>query len=122
ERLAEAGIAVSAFVDPEPRQLDALAAIGEDVVSGFEINTDAYTRARGESEARMLVERMAEVARHGHGLGFRVYAGHGLTAANVHAIATLPHMEELNIGHWLISRAVIVGLREAVREMLAAMG
>jgi pyridoxine 5-phosphate synthase len=65
---------------------------------------------------------MHAAAEQGRAAGFHVYAGHGLTTANVGPVAALPHMEELNIGHWLISRAVYVGLAEAVREMLAAMG
>ena len=125
-RLAAAGIGVSVFVDPDPRQVEALAAIahlGAETgarLTGFEINTDAYARAAGETRRREL-ERVAKAARRGGELGLHVYAGHGLTTANVGAIAAVPEVEELNIGHYLVARAVIVGMAEAVREMLAAM-
>jgi len=64
---------------------------------------------------------MRDFAARGHALGLHVYAGHGLTAENVGPVAALPHMEELNIGHFLIGRAVMIGIEAAVREMLAAM-
>lgn len=120
-RLRDAGIAVSLFLDPHPEQIERLAEIGSDVVEGFEINTDAYTRSSG-LDSELHVTGMRAAAEQGHAAGFRVYAGHGLTTSNVGPVAALPQMEELNIGHWLISRAVFVGLAEAVREMLAAMG
>jgi len=124
--LAGRGGVVSLFVDPDPRQVEALAAIahlGAETgarLTGFEINTAAYARAAGETRRREL-ERVAKAARRGGELGFHVYAGHGLTTANVGAIAAVPEVEELNIGHYLVARAVIVGMAEAVREMLAAM-
>ena len=121
ERLARAGVAVSLFLDPDARQLEALAALGTGAVSGFEINTDAYTRAAEAVERDRLVRVMRAVAEQGHALGFRVYAGHGLTAENVGPVAALPHMEELNIGHFLVGRAMMIGMAAAVREMLAAM-
>jgi pyridoxine 5-phosphate synthase len=120
-RLADAGVAVSVFVDPDPRQVEMLAELGEDAVTGFEINTDAWTRAVDEAAREPLLRAMRLVAEQGHAAGFRVYAGHGLTTANVGPVARLPHMEELNIGHFLIGRAILVGLAAAVREMLAAM-
>jgi pyridoxine 5-phosphate synthase len=120
-RLRDGGVAVSLFLDPHPEQIERLAEIGAGTVEGFEINTDAYTRSSGlDSELHLAGMRAA--AEQGHAAGFRVYAGHGLTTANVGPVAALPQMEELNIGHWLISRAVFVGLAESVREMLAAMG
>ena len=119
-RLRGAGIAVSLFLDPHPAQLERLAEIGAGAVEGFEINTDAYTRSSGlDSELHLAGMRAA--AEQGQASGFHVYAGHGLTTANVAPVAALPHVEELNIGHWLISRAVFVGLAAAVREMLVAM-
>ena len=123
ERLAAAGVDVSLFLDPDPRQLDRLAGLGAkgtSGVSGVEINTDAYTRAAA-AEREPHLAALRAVADHGHGLGFRVYAGHGLTTGNVGPVAGLPHMEELNIGHFLVGRAILVGMAEAVREMLAAM-
>jgi len=119
-RLRDAGVAVSLFLDPHPAQLERLAEIGAGAVEGFEINTDAYTKSSGlDSELHLTGMRAA--AEQGQAAGFRVYAGHGLTTANVGGVAALPHLEELNIGHWLISRAVFVGLGTAVSEMLAAM-
>jgi len=116
DRLAAAGIEVSVFVDPDPRQLERLAALREGGVSGFEINTDRYTR--GEAGQLELIQR---IAADGATTGLRVYAGHGLTTTNVGAIAAVPEIEELNIGHALVARAVLVGMTTAVREMLAAM-
>jgi len=120
-RLREAGIAVSLFLDPHPEQIEQLTEIGSGLVEGFEINTDAYTRSSG-LDGELHLTGMRAAAEQGRAAGFRVYAGHGLTTRNVGPVAALPQMEELNIGHWLISRAVFVGLAEAVREMLAAMG
>lgn len=119
ERLRGTGIAVSAFIDPDERQVAALAALTRDAFSGYEINTDAYTRAPGEAAAPEI-ERVRRIAALGPPLGFAVYAGHGLTADNVAPVAAVPEIEELNIGHALVSRAVLVGLDRAVREMLAA--
>ena len=119
ERLSAAGIAVSVFVDPAPEQLARLADLAG-VVGGFEINTDAYTRG-GELDRELHLAGMRAAAEQGHELGLCVYAGHGLTTGNVGPVAALPWMEELNIGHFLVARAVIVGMTEAVREMLAAM-
>ncbi|MEM9557775.1 MAG: pyridoxine 5'-phosphate synthase [Acidobacteriota bacterium] len=124
ERLASAGIDVSLFLDADPHQLDALAALDREAVPGFEINTDAYTKAvlGGASDApRAELDKILRVAADGESAGLRVYAGHGLTTANVGTIAAVPQIEELNIGHWLVSRAAIVGLAASVQEMLAAM-
>lgn len=125
-RLTSAGVAVSIFLDPEVRQVDALTDLahrGREIgarLVGFEINTDAYTRAEGEARQRELA-RVCEVAALGAERNLAVYAGHGLTTANVGPVAAVPAVEELNIGHWLVARSVMVGMAEAVREMLAAM-
>lgn len=119
-RLSGAGIAVSLFIDPDPAQLERLAELGTGAIDGFEINTDAYTRSGG-LDRELHLAGMRAAAEQGRAAGFHVYAGHGLTTGNVGAVAALPHMEELNIGHWLVSRAVFVGMTEAVREMLTAM-
>jgi pyridoxine 5-phosphate synthase len=131
EQLAAAGIVVSAFVDPDPAQIDALARLsaagspgGASWIEGLEINTDAYTRAAlagSEADLAKELEKVREAAVLTVARGFRLYAGHGLTAANVGPIAALPGMEELNIGHSLVARSVALGLPGAVREMLAAM-
>lgn len=118
-RLSAVGIEVSLFLDPDPEQLAILAELEAGTVRGFELNTDAYTRAPAPAEAEL--EAIRQVARRGAELGFRVFAGHGLTTANVGPVAAIPEIEELNIGHWLVSRAALVGLAESVREMLAAM-
>lgn len=111
------GIAVSIFIDPDAAQLEPL--LGLENVLGFEINTDAYTRASGDDQQRELddLTRFAESASAGDLLAF---AGHGLTTDNVGPVAAVPQIEELNIGHWLVSRSVMVGLGEAVREMQKA--
>jgi len=138
ERLAAAGIAVSAFVDADERQIELLARIasGEHprpaatpgpprLIAGLELNTDAYTRATLSGMPDLVdreLEKLRAAARLAVERGFHLYAGHGLTAANVGPVAALPHMEELNIGHALISRAVLVGIDAAVKEFLGAMG
>lgn len=119
------GIAVSLFVDPDTEQVQAIGGLpGRAVrwISGFEINTDAYTRSRDPMEAVLQLDKVAQAAALGRGLGLHLYAGHGLRTDNVGPVAALPGMEELNIGHFLVSRAVLVGMDAAVREMLAAMG
>jgi pyridoxine 5-phosphate synthase len=122
ERLAAAGIAISLFVDPDPRQIQALISLKDIGVTGFEINTDAYTRADDPAALEAEVRQITEVVEQGRGAGLQAYAGHGLRTDNVGPIAAIPGMEELNIGHFIIARAVIVGIDAAVREMLAAMG
>jgi pyridoxine 5-phosphate synthase len=117
-RLAAAGILVSAFVDPEPRQISRLAELKPAGVAGFEINTDRYTRTGGDPSE---LKRIVECAELGERAGLEVYAGHGLTTANVGPIAAISQIEELNIGHSIISRAVLVGMEAAGKEMLTAM-
>jgi pyridoxine 5-phosphate synthase len=119
-RLAEDGLPVSLFVDPAGEQLAAMARLPAGMVEGYEINTDAYTRAAGP-EADAELAKIVHAAAFGPDHGLRVYAGHGLTVANVGRVASIPEIEELNIGHAIISRAVLVGLATAVEEMLAAM-
>ncbi|MCG8460236.1 MAG: pyridoxine 5'-phosphate synthase [Holophagales bacterium] len=122
--LSDLGTSVSIFLDPDLEQLEALAQLDRSHVPGFEINTDAYTKAAlgGPSpELDLELGKVRETARRGAELGFQVYAGHGLTTANVGPIAALPEIEELNIGHWLVSRAVLVGMETSVTEMLHAM-
>ena len=118
--LGEAGIAVSLFLDPDPEQIEQLASLDPGAILGFEINTDAYTRATAAAR-RELLDKVRTAALLGEEAGLHVYAGHGLTTANVGAIAALPQVEELNIGHSIVSRAVLVGMEAAVREMLEAM-
>jgi pyridoxine 5-phosphate synthase len=121
QRLADAGIAVSLFIDPDPRQIQALIPLAGQGVTGFELNTDVYTRATDEAALAAELRQIAEVVEQGKAAGFHAYAGHGLRTDNVGPIAAIPGMEELNIGHFIVARAAIVGIDAAVREMLAAM-
>lgn len=121
-RLTDVGIQVSLFVDPDPAQIQRLTDFSNNLASGFEINTDHYTRPGADAAADAEFERILQAAAMGAECGLRVYAGHGLTVDNVRRVAEIPVIEELNIGHAIISRAVLVGMEAAVSEMLAAMG
>jgi pyridoxine 5-phosphate synthase len=112
-KLQDAGARVSLFIDPEEPQLRAAAALGAEFV---ELHTGAYANAFGAEREREL-EKLREGSSLALGLGLRVNAGHGLNYENTAAILTLPGLEELNIGHSIVSRAVSVGLEQAVREM-----
>lgn len=113
ERLSAAGCEVSLFIDPEPEQIRAALEVGAPVV---ELHTGAYAEARG-SAIRIEHERIAAAAELACELGLIVNAGHGLHYHNVEAIAAIPGLNELNIGHAIIARALFVGLKEAVAEM-----
>lgn len=112
-RLADAGIRASLFIDPDPVQLDAAVAVGAPVV---ELHTGAYADAEGERQSTELA-RIVEAARYGDDLGLVINAGHGLNYDNVAAVARIPQIMELNIGHAIIARAVFDGLALAVSEM-----
>jgi pyridoxine 5-phosphate synthase len=112
-QLKAAGIRVSLFIDPEPRQIEAAAAVGAPVI---ELHTGAYAHAQGAALAAEL-ERLRQAARLGASLALAVHAGHGLNYHNVQPVASLEPIVELNIGHALIGHALIVGLPQAVREM-----
>ena len=112
-RLAEAGIRVSLFIDPDEAQLEAAGACGAPVV---ELHTGAYAEAQGERRAAEL-QRIIAAAAFGDGLGLVINAGHGLNYDNVGEIAVIPQIVELNIGHGIVSRAVFDGLAVAVSEM-----
>jgi pyridoxine 5-phosphate synthase len=116
-RLQEADIEVSLFVDPDLEQIAASRAVGATIV---ELHTGDFCEARGESRNVELL-RLQHAARAASEIGLVVAAGHGLDYTNVAPVAAIPEIEELNIGHSLISRAVFVGLDAAVREMIAAM-
>jgi pyridoxine 5-phosphate synthase len=115
-RLAAAGIRVSHFIDPDPVQLRASRDAGAHAV---ELHTGDYANAR-DAGAREL-DRLRRAASDAAALDLEVHAGHGLTVANVGAVAAIPEIVELNIGHAIVARAVLVGLAAAVREMKAAM-
>jgi pyridoxine 5-phosphate synthase len=116
--LRGAGIAVSLFIDPEPRVVEASAALG---VATVELHTGDYclAPARGVEAARQL-QRLELAARAAGDAGLRLGAGHGLDHTNVGPVAALRGLEELNIGHGLIARAVLLGLTAAVAELRAA--
>ncbi|HEX4845274.1 MAG TPA: pyridoxine 5'-phosphate synthase [Geothrix sp.] len=116
--LHSAGIRVSLFVDPVLDQVKMAAKLEADAV---ELNTGIYSDLPMDSDASLELGRIRDAARLGNRLGLRVLAGHGLDLHNVGPIAAIPEIEELNIGHSLIGRAVLVGLERAVEEMLAAM-
>ena len=111
--LAEKGIKVSLFIDADERQIRAAKAVAAPYI---ELHTGAYAEAHGKAQSSELA-RIAAGAELADALGLHVNAGHGLHYQNVAAIAALPHLEELNIGHAIIARAVFTGLAEAVAEM-----
>lgn len=113
-RLREAGIAVSLFLDPHPRQIEAAAELQADAV---ELHTGQYANAAHGAEQAKQLRAVAEAGALVRRLGMALHAGHGLTYRNVQPIAAIEGMHELNIGHSIISRAVLVGMVEAVREM-----
>lgn len=116
ERLAAAGIEVSLFIDPEPAQIDAARDCGAPVI---ELHTGQYADATDPAEQAAELERVQRAVAHGIDVGLVVNAGHGLHYHNTQAIAAIPGINELNIGHGIIARAVITGLDEAVRSMRA---
>lgn len=113
-RLANAGIKVSLFVDPDEKQIDAAKVCGASVI---EIHTGHYADAKTDYDQKQELERITFAAHYAHTLGLMVNAGHGLTIHNVQPIAAIPVVNEMNIGHSIISRAVLIGLAEAVKEM-----
>lgn len=114
ERLAAAGCKVSLFIDAEAAQVDAAVRTGAPAI---EIHTGHYAEAWGTPAADALLDGIADAVRRGTEAGLQVNAGHGIHYHNVQAIAALPDVRELNIGHAIIARAVFTGLGEAVREM-----
>jgi pyridoxine 5-phosphate synthase len=112
-RLDEAGARVSLFIDPDLAALDAAKDLG---VPAIELHTGRYAHTWRESEAAL--DELRRAARHAADMGLFVHAGHGLTYRNVIPVAAIPEVEELNIGHSVVSRAVMAGMRTAVEEML----
>ncbi len=115
--LRQAGVRVALFIDPDLQQVEAAARAGAPVV---ELHTGSYAQAAGATAATEL-ERLRAAARLGASLGLEIHAGHGLNYRNVHPVAALREIVELNIGHALIAHALFVGLPTAVREMKALM-
>ncbi len=117
DRLGEAGIRVSLFIEPDPRQIEAAMLLGAPVV---EFHTGRYAHADGEERAAEL-RRIADAAALAVKNGIEPHAGHGLTYDNVQPIAAIPQIAELNIGHFLIGEAIFCGLDASVRRMRALM-
>lgn len=114
QALEAADTRVSIFIDPDKNQLDAAHGLGARVV---EIHTGRYAEAQTRTELEQEWRRIAEAAAYAQGLGLEVNAGHGLNYHNVQAIAALPGLSELNIGHAIVAQALFVGWAQAVREM-----
>ena len=115
--LADAGIRVSLFIDPETEQLDAAVACGAPVV---ELHTGSYAEA-DDTRLKEELQRIVRAAEHGDSIGLQVNAGHGLHYENVKPIAAIPQLQELNIGHAIVAKALFVGLDRAVRDMIELM-
>ncbi|GAA3723555.1 pyridoxine 5'-phosphate synthase [Sphingomonas cynarae] len=117
DRLGEANIRVSLFIEPDPRQIEAAIRLGAPVI---ELHTGRYAELEGEARADEL-HRLSDAAALAAKNGIEVHAGHGLTYANVGPVAAIPQVRELNIGHFLIGEALFLGLDESVRRMRAEM-
>ena len=114
KKMNDAGIEVSLFITPDEKQIEAAARAGSQFV---ELHTGQFAEEFGTPE----LQRLISGAKQAHALGLKVNAGHGLNYVNLPALHRVPHLVELNIGHSIISRAVSVGLANAVKEMLALM-
>jgi len=111
--LRDAGIAVSLFIDPEPRQVRSAVGLGADFI---ELHTGAFANATG-SAREVELTRLITASELGHHLGLKINAGHGINYTNIGEVLRIPHLHELNIGHSIISRALAVGIGRATREM-----
>ena len=116
KKLQEKGIIVSLFIAPNKRQIDKTKEAGIDMI---ELHTGQYALAKSEQSIRRELQKLNEMTQYARRLGLTVSAGHGLKYDNTKAVAQISGMEELNIGHSIISRAVFVGLAQAVQEMSA---
>jgi len=114
QRLAEAGVRVSLFIDADPRQVEAAKSVAAPCI---EIHTGHFADAENTSARDAEFKKISDAVRLGDEIGLQVNAGHGLHYHNVQAIAALPAVRELNIGHAIVARAVFTGLGDAVREM-----
>ncbi|MDB6022707.1 MAG: Pyridoxine 5-phosphate synthase [Pedosphaera sp.] len=119
QKMNDAGIEVSLFITPDAPQVEASARVGAQFI---ELHTGAYAENYNQKQARNVeLERLIAAAKQAHALGIKVNAGHGLNYQNLPLLHTVPHLIELNIGHSIVSRAISVGLPQAVREMLQLM-
>jgi pyridoxine 5-phosphate synthase len=114
QRLADAGVCVSLFIDADPRQVEASKEVGAPCI---EIHTGHFADALTSVEQETELKKICDAVALGDSIGLQVNAGHGLHYHNVQAIAALPLVRELNIGHAIVARAIFTGLAEAVREM-----
>jgi len=119
QRMNDRGIAVSLFIAPDPRQIEAAARAGSQFI---ELHTGSFAEAFHTGCRRKTeLKRLISGAKQAHGLGLKVNAGHGLNYANLPVLFEVPHLVELNIGHSIVSRAIAVGISAAVKEMLKIM-
>ena len=114
QKLANAGVRVSLFIDPDEEQIKAASAVGAPVI---ELHTGAYADAESKAEQAAELERIRHAASFAAAQGLEVHAGHGLHYHNVKPVAAIPQLAELNIGHAIVARAVLEGLDRAVRDM-----
>jgi pyridoxine 5-phosphate synthase len=114
KRIKSQGILFSLFVDPDIRQIEASKEIEADSI---EINTGAYSELTNQTKIEQELVRIRATAKQAKKLGLKVFAGHGLCFDNVKAIAAIPEIEELNIGHFLVAQSVYIGIEEAVKIM-----
>ena len=114
DALSGVGIRTSLFVDPDTEALETTRELGAHAV---ELHTGEYANATDDEGRAREIRRLRDAAREGRELGLAIHAGHGLTYENVTPVAAIPEIEELNIGHSVVSRAVLVGMERAVREM-----
>lgn len=117
-RLADAGVVVSLFIDPDKSQIEAAKEAGATTI---ELHTGAYAAAHNMPHCKAELKRIIEAAEYADNLGLIVNAGHGLHIENVQAIAAIPVINELNIGHSIVARALFIGLQRAVEEMKTLM-
>lgn len=119
KELKKAGIFVSLFIDPDSEQIKASGETGAQMV---EIHTGSYAEAANDSEKEAELKKIKKAVKKASGLGMRVAAGHGLNYVNVGPVAGIKEIEELNIGHSIVSRAMMVGFERAVSEMVRLIG
>jgi pyridoxine 5-phosphate synthase len=119
KQLADSGIEVSLFIDPDPHQIEVSKLLGARAV---EIQTARFSEARSAAEIERTLEELTEAARFALQHDLHVHLGHGLNYDNVRSVCAIEGVEELNIGHSIVARAVMVGMERAVREMKEAIG
>ena len=115
QELKNAGIRVSIFVDPDLKQIEACHKVGVDLI---EINTGKYADLRPGEERQKALDEIKKTAEFGHKLGLEIHAGHGLDYRNIRPVAEIPEITEFSIGFSIVARAAIVGIEEAVKEMI----